>query len=155
MDNLKYYNDSLAYDFETFMPREKRQKPDNVVKMPQTVRREKTRRNAAAKAISVRLSSIVCVGFLLAAIGGNILLRAKITETKSAINKADQQISQLEGEISRLNVELERRISYENIEAAAQALGMRKMDKSQVVYIRTHDKQTARTADGQVLTAEE
>ncbi len=156
MDNLKYYNDSLAYDFDAFLPREKRQeRPDNIVRMPATVQRERQRRQAAAKAVSVRLSAVVCVGFLLAGLCGNILLRARITEVRSRITAADAQIATLKGELSRLNVELERTVSLENIEAAAQALGMRKMDKSQVVYIRTHDCQTAVTGDGQVLTAQQ
>ena len=37
MDNLKYYNDSLAYDFEMFMPRSAEPiRKDNIVKLPQS-----------------------------------------------------------------------------------------------------------------------
>ena len=43
MNNIKYYNDSLAYDFEMFMPKtadtEKRR--DNIVAMPKVTRNER------------------------------------------------------------------------------------------------------------------
>ena len=51
INNSKYYNDSLAYDFELFMPKEKKQ-PAKVVKMP-----EKKIKKARAKA-KKRVSSI-------------------------------------------------------------------------------------------------
>jgi hypothetical protein len=51
-------------------------------------------------------------------------------------------------------MEFERLMSYKNIEDAAKALGMRKMDKSQIVYIRVNDTNKAIDANGNVLTAE-
>ena len=49
MNNLKYYNDSLAYDFEMFMPKTNTQvrenADDNIVKLPSP--KVKARRKAA------------------------------------------------------------------------------------------------------------
>ena len=45
MDNLKYYNDSLAYDFEMFMPRPaQQQNKDNIVKLPQIGPRQRAKK---------------------------------------------------------------------------------------------------------------
>ena len=49
MNNFKYYNDSLAYDFELFMPREKNVNNDNVIKMPQKKTVSKQRKAKAQK----------------------------------------------------------------------------------------------------------
>ena len=46
MDNSRYYNDSLAYDFDMFLPKEKPQKA-KIVKMPQTAKKKATRKAAA------------------------------------------------------------------------------------------------------------
>ena len=58
MDNLKYYNDSLAYDFEMFMPRkEEPVRKDNIVKLPQTKQQRRARqRLMALRAYSVTLA---------------------------------------------------------------------------------------------------
>ena len=59
MNNLKYYNDSLAYDFQMFMPKEKPQSvpKDNVIKMPR--HKNKSRRKTAAAQVSASAFSIV------------------------------------------------------------------------------------------------
>jgi len=43
MDNLKYYNESLAYDFEMFMPKTNTapKKKDNIVVMPKLLLKQK------------------------------------------------------------------------------------------------------------------
>ena len=68
MDNLKYYNDSLAYDYEMFMPKtaEKVNK-DNIVKLPQSNPCNKERRKAAVRSISVSAFAIMASVFMLAA----------------------------------------------------------------------------------------
>ena len=128
MNNIKYYNDSLAYDFEMFMPKtaETEKRRDNIVAMPKTAERTKNRRRAAAKSLSSPAA------FILAA-------RAAITE--------------LESEKTSLEVEMQRRISFANLELEATQLGMRKMEKSNVKYIRVNDKDKAVRADGSEVTA--
>ena len=61
MDNLKYYNDSLAYDFEMFMPKTapKTNTRDNIVVMPKTAKKTKSRRRAAARSLSPSVAVIM------------------------------------------------------------------------------------------------
>ncbi len=151
MDNLKYYNDSLAYDFEMFMPRSAEPaRKDNIVKLPQTKqqRRAKTR---AVKRVSASAFAVMTTVFVLAAMCGNIFLRLQINEVNSKINDVKNEISVLESQKTSLEVELERVISYSNIELEATEIGMQKMDKNQVKYIRVNDKNTAVTKDGETV----
>ena len=154
MDNLKYYNDSLAYDFEMFMPRpvEKSNK-NNIVKLPQNSKNHRTRKKAAVKTVSASAFAVMATVFMVAAMCGNILLRLQINEVNSQINDVKSQINVLESERTSLEVELERVISYSNIELEATEIGMQKMDKNQVKYIRVNDKNTAVTKDGELVTS--
>ena len=151
MDNLKYYNDSLAYDFEMFMPRkEEPVRKDNIVKLPQT--RVHTRaKKRAVKRVSASAFAVMASVFVLAAMCGNILLRLQINEVNSKINDVKSEINALESQKTALEVELESVSSYSNIELEAAEIGMQKMDKSQVKYIRVNDKDTAVTKDGKTV----
>lgn len=155
MNNIKYYNDSLAYDFEMFMPKTAEpQKRDNIVVMPKTAERSKKRTRAAAKSLSAPITLIMAAVFILAGLCGNIALRLKINEVNSEINDVKAAITELDSEKTGLEVEMQRRISYANLELEATQLGMRKMEKSNVTYIRVNDKDKAVKADGSVVTAE-
>ena len=155
MDNLKYYNDSLAYDFEMFMPRtaEKPNK-DNIVKLPQSNTRQRARKKAAVKSMSVSAFAVMATVFMVAALCGNIFLRLQINEVNSQINDVKSEINVLQSERSSLEVQLERVISYSNIELEAAEIGMQKMDKNQVKYIRVNDKNTAVTKDGETVASQ-
>jgi len=149
MDNMKYYNDSLAYDFNMFMPKKEEREYDNIVKMPKPAVRKSTRK--AAKRISVSAFAVMCCIFILAGLCGNIFLRLQINEVNSKINSVKTEIKELESEKTSLAVELERKISYTNIEVEATQMGMQKKDKSQVRYIKLNDKNTASTKDGKTV----
>lgn len=152
MDNSRYYNDSLAYDFDMFLPKEKPEKA-KIVKMPQ-----KKRAKAKKTAVSVlaeRIKSVAVIAFVLSVICANIFLRVRITEINSEISAVKSEITELESEQTRLSVELENKISYKNIESAAVQLGMKKMDKSQVIYIKTNSANAARTSDGLLSAAKD
>ena len=153
MDNLKYYNDSLAYDFNLFAPKEKEQKyADNIIKMPDKVKKQRSK--AKAKSLSVSAVSVIMAAFMVAAVCGNIFLRVCITETSSKINDINKEISQLDAEITKLNVKFENIISYTNLENAAAEIGMKKMDKSQVVYMRVNNANAAITSSGEKVFSE-
>lgn len=144
MDNMKYYTDSLAYDFSAFMPKtEKEKQTDNIVKVPQG--KKQTRKKTAARSLSVSAFAIMTAVFMLAALCGNIYLRLQINEVDSKINAVNKEIGILDSEMTSLEVELERKISFSNIELEATELGMKKKDKSQVKYIRVNDKDTVET----------
>lgn len=151
MNNLKYYNDSLAYDFEMFMPKEKKNNTrDNIVVMPKPQQRAQSRRKAARR-LSPTFAAIMCVVFILAGLCGNIALRIKINEVNSEINDVKASISELDSEKTALEVEFQRRISYVNLELEAMSLGMKKPSKEDVTYIRVNDNDVAKNADGEVL----
>lgn len=156
MNNMKYYNDSLAYDFEMFMPKtsESEKTRDNIVVMPKTSERSRKRTRAAARGLASPALLIMTAVFILAGLCGNIALRIKINEVNSEINGVRSAITELESEKTSLEVEVQRRISYSNLELEATQLGMRKMEKSNVKYIRVNDKDKAVTADGETVTAE-
>ena len=151
MDNLKYYNDSLAYDFEMFMPKEKKQQTrDNIVVMPRPAQKARQKK-AAARRLSPTFTAIMCVVFILAGLCGNITLRIRINEVNNEINTVKSAAAELDSEKTALEVEYQRRISYINLEQEAVAMGMRKPGKDDVTYIRVNDQNVAKGADGNVL----
>ncbi len=156
MNNLKYYNDSVAYDFEMFAPKtkEKKNTRDNIVVMPKAKTAANSKRSAATRHVSPTVSLIMCAIFVLAGFCGNISLRLKINEVNAQINDVKAVIAELDSEKTELEVELQRRISYANLELEAVQLGMCKPDKDSVVYIRVNDKNAAKTANGDILMAE-
>lgn len=154
MDNLKYYNDSLAYDFEMFMPKTSAapKQRDNIVVLPKTVT---AKRNAkAARRLAAPVSLLMCAVFVLAGLCGNIALRLEINEVNAEINDVKAALSELDSEKTSLEVEMQRRISYANLEVEASRLGMTKPDKDKVVYIKVNDKNAARTDQGDLMTEE-
>ena len=155
MDNLKYYNDNLAYDFEMFMPHSAEPvRKDNIIKLPETGKQKKAK-TRAVKRVSASAFAVMTAIFMLAAMCGNIFLRLKINEVNSNINDIKSEINELESQKTALEVEMERVVSYSNIELEAAEIGMQKMDKSQVKYIRVNDKNTAVTKDGTVIEGQE
>jgi len=147
LDNLKYYDTSLAYNFELFMPAEK--KKAEVLPMPtnknHTKRRAKTKAKARPK---TKLGLVAITALFLIMLCCNLVLRAQITATESKINDINKQIATMESEATRISVALEKKLSYSNLEQEAYSLGMRKMDKSQVVYIKTNEQNKAITKGG-------
>ncbi len=156
MDNVKYYNDSLAYDFAMFMPKPapKQNIRENIVVMPKKAQKAKSRRRAAAHTLSPSVAVIMGAVFVLAALCGNIALRLKINEVNAQVNDMKAMIAELDSEKTALEMEYEKRISYSNLEAEASALGMKKPSKDDVIYIRVNNANAARTADGKIITAE-
>ncbi len=152
MNNAKYYNDSLAYDFELFAPKQKVEKQAEIVKMPER-KVNKASRRAAKKRVS-KTASIIMLGVIFVTmICAGIALRVEISEVNSEIMSAKSQLSALSGEETRIDMQIEELMSYKNIEQAAAELGMKKLDKSQIVYIRVNESNKAVDANGNVLTA--
>lgn len=165
MDNLKYYNHSLAYDYSLFAERQSSAHKDNIVKLEEVkakkvkaqtkevkTQNKKATKKAAHK-ISSKLGAFVGTFMVVALILGNLALRAQVTSVTKQINDVKKVVNELQGQETQLNVEYENRISYQNLESAATSLGMKKMDKSQVVYIRVNDFNVAKTGDGELIDA--
>ena len=144
----------MAYDFEMFMPKTDAvpEKKDNIVVMPKVASKTKKRRAAATKSLSAPVSLLMCAIFVLAGLCGNIALRLQINEVNDEINNVKAAIAELDSEMVCLEVEMQRRISYSNLELEAVELGMKKPDKENVTYIRVNDKNAAKTIDGSFVS---
>ena len=154
MNNMKYYNESLAYDFEMFAPKTAKSEPnDNIVSMPKQGNRSRVK--AAARPVNSPVLFVLMAAIAVAGFCTNIVLRAKINEVNSQINEIKSGISELESEKTSLEVEMQRRISYGNLELEAMQLGMQKPEKDNVVYIHVNDKNTATNAQGKPISPKE
>lgn len=151
MDNLKYYSDSFAYDYDIFAPK-KTAKTADILNYPEKSKKNKRRSKVATVKSDMMRKSVVAF-LLLAAVFGSLFLRAEISSMKTKIDSVNKEIVELESEVTRLSVAVERKISLANLEQAAANLGMQKCEKSQVTYIKTNQLDTAGTVDGK-LTAE-
>ncbi len=141
MNNLKYYEDSLAYDFSMFAPAEKKApKKGKITPIPETTIKRARRNRRAASKLSGKVTAILVTVFVLGMLSGNIYLRSQITETEYEISKLDAEISRADSRLADINFEIEQKLSYNNLEDAAKELGMKKMDKTQIVYLRTNQE---------------
>lgn len=147
MDNYKYYNMSLAYDFDMFAesaaPKtEPKAAPGRakVTRHPASKikKAEDARRSLKSKVFAVTISI-----FLISMVFANIFTRAEITKVNSQIDSVNTEISCLESEKTRLNCAIEKMTSYKNVEEAAKQLGMNKIEKGQMVYIKTNAEDCA------------
>ncbi|MBR4910632.1 MAG: hypothetical protein IKZ47_04850 [Clostridia bacterium] len=158
MNNIKYYNESLAYDFAMFMPRTnaapRERENDNIVKLPKTAAKVRIRRKAAARRLTAGAFAVLTSAMILAALCGNIFLRLRINEVNSEINDVKNSINAARSEKTSLSVRFEREISFSNIELEATLLGMQKKDKNQVKYVRVNKNNTAVASNGQALSSE-
>ncbi len=151
MDNLKYYNDSFAYNYDIFAPSQK--KKAEIHEYPTTETKTKVKSDSILKGKGILIRNLVISAMVVGAVCCSLFLRAEISSMRSEINELNDEIVELESETTRLSVEMERKISVTNLEEAAIELGMQKCEKSQVTYIQTNNTDTAETDDGQ-LTAE-
>lgn len=165
---MKYYTENLAYDYDLFLSKERRgqasagtysvdntapalvpeKRKENIVRMPKKRVNKTEQRNNAAKAIAGKLSSVLIIGLIIGILCMSLYLRTEITETSDRINKSQATLDELKSEETRLLMEMERKISYKNIEQAAEALGMQKKEKSQVTYIRVNQENKSQVVDG-------
>lgn len=150
MDNLKYYNDSFAYNYEIFAPSVK--KKAEIHDYPGKGSKNKAKAASASKINMTLVRNIVISAMVVAAVCSSLFLRAEISSLGKEINSVNKEITELESELVRMSVEMERKVSVTNLEAAAIELGMQKCEKSQVTYIQTNNTDTAENENGQ-LTA--
>ncbi len=153
MNNLKYYNDSLAYDFDMFMPRPAKnpQVKDNIVVMPKAAKKAASRKKAAVKSISSPIMFLLCALVILGGFCTNISMRLKINEVNEEINTIKSSIAELDSEMTVLEVEMQRRISFSNLELEAVELGMKKPSKENVNYIMVNEQNAAKTQNGEIV----
>ena len=121
MDNIKYYNDGLAYDFSMFAPKPQdvSRNKDNIVVMPDRNKKYAKRKKAARKAVASPALLIMTAVIALTGLCGSIAMRLKINEVNTQIKDVKAQIAELDSEKTELEVEMQRRISFANLEVEA------------------------------------
>lgn len=138
------YNNN-AYDLERFAPRSNTAPKRNSEKKA-VIKKFPVKQNKTAVNRGIVINVIVAISIALL-ICCNIYIRTEINDTKKAIANADKQIETLLSEQTRLNVEMEKIVSYSTLEEQAIAMGMQKKSKSQVHYIDTSSKDYAEIID--------
>jgi cell division protein FtsL len=137
------YQRNTAYNYESVAPKRRRAAKSAEIKtLPR--RRSKTKAHSSSP-----IAKIAVAGLIIFMICFNLSLRANIFNVKNEISAAEQEIEKLDSERVRLEMALENKISYDNIEIEAKKLGMQKVSKSQIHYIDTTDVDSA-----EIITAE-
>lgn len=132
MDNSRYYTSVTAYDYSLFTAREStakalpKKKP--VIQMP-------ARKTALRHSVSGMFSIIMVAVFILSMICAEIYLRAEITSVRAQTTSIQDEIKELDSRETALQIQLEQKISYSNLEEEAKALGMQKPRRDQIVYL--------------------
>lgn len=145
----KYYVDSFAYDYDMFMPHEKKQ--NNVVELNRKKTASVSRKTAKRPFTANSLVKIAFTAVMLALIIGNIYLRVQVTEVTTEINKAQTEYDRALSQNVSLEMQLESSISYKNLEESAKALGMQKAEPHQINYINSVDTDKIEVSDGTTL----
>lgn len=138
---MQKFEGNAAYDLSRFDDSLVQPKPEEVfVEPPKIVRRVKKspaqikREARAANAKAVRVVFISCL--LLLAVGLMIMARAQLTEQSDKLAKLEKQLTVAQSENTRLNMELDSRVSLDNVESYARdVLGMSKQERYQIEYI--------------------
>lgn len=145
---MQNYNNNLAYDFDLFAPKEKRGEVVEL-KTSKNVMREDSAASLEKSAMPLRkVINILCVtAMVLAFIGFQLYSNLVGTELTAQIDKAKNQLTELKSEETRLSMELENLVAYDNIEAAAKELGMQKREVSQTVYVNGGEDDTGVVID--------
>lgn len=129
MNNMKYVNDSLAHDYDLFA--EKPKSRDNIIDMRDRKPVENKKQSSfLSKAVTLGLLSVIVVSIFV-----NIFIRAQISEVSNQINETEKTVNELKSEETRLNVLLEKKTTFANLEKQAKSIGMQKQEKMQMNYI--------------------
>lgn len=117
---------NLAYDLSLFETKPKKAQPIlNVVKEPKYQRRDRM--------MAVRVVSTVAV--IVAIICVMLYSRAQLTELTDRIGTYNTEYQNLVSERTRLNAEIEGKVSLRSVEESAKLMGLDKMQAYQVEYV--------------------
>ena len=143
-----YYNSSAAYDFDLFLPKEKREAAPIIAmpRKPQTkAKSQELSRgaNVALRRFKIALTAITVAGLAFAM----IYLRVEITDTDRELRRMQAQTELLAAEENRLLMELENKMSIRNVEVAAVGMGMQRAERGQITYVNVGQTDTQITAE--------
>lgn len=124
---MAYQNNSAAYDISLF---ETKATPEIKV-----IKGKEQHRKSAASMLSLKviMIAIIAVSFIALSIYGKVVMAETVAEIETATN----ELNILKGETTRLEMELESKVSLRNVESYASTnLGMNKIEKYQTEYIK-------------------
>ncbi len=134
---------NLAYDLSKFESKEVRRRQDLIDRKKAKDAERKTKLEIkqqlkqeakASSRQSVKIMFITCS--MVALLGFMIYARAQVFTLGQKVDSLNDDIAISESEYTRLEMELEARVSTEKVEAyASKELGMEKLNKSQIEYI--------------------
>ncbi len=117
-----------------------------VIRKSQKQLQAETRRS---RALALKVLSIAVVMFL--ALGFNIYSRVQVDELDQQLDEINRQISVLESDNTRRNMELNASVSLERVdEYARNQLGMVKISDYQVNYVRLSEEDAVEVSGGKV-----
>lgn len=138
---MNRFYDNAAYDFEKFATKKNEAK---VIRLPENRNRHRSSESLKLKA-KLKIGAVVAVVLTLIVI--QIHGQIKNSEVCAKINSTNEQITALEQEESRLNVELNTIVSFNNIENVAKEKGMQKATGAQTGYINICDEDSVEVAE--------
>ena len=145
METLNLYQNNVAYDFEMFAPKPKPEREAPVINYPTKKAKDKLNSERKARRKTSALGTGVIIAVMLVVLFANVFTRAKISQVDMQINKQQKEILKLDSEITRLQCEVQSKMTYEFIEAKAIELGMQKMERSQIKYVNVNGEITLET----------
>ena len=104
-----------------------------VTRLPVT----RVKSKAGTKVSSLVLLAITVSVMFAGIMSFNLFVRAQISDVKKDIIACDEMLKSLESEAICLEMELENKVSFENVESQAQSFGMVKTTDKQRKYITT------------------
>jgi cell division protein FtsL len=144
------YQNNTAYDFDLFAP-----KKTEVVEIPTNNRqrqksyKQKTSSSAKTASVSAKtLVSVAAVVSVLLLVIAQLSCQLQNSEVVDKIHRTEQSIEVLQSENTRLQTELNGKISFTNMEEAARNMGMQKMTHSQTQYINLCNQDAVEMAEG-------
>ena len=147
------YRENTAYDFERFAPKSRVVEiPDPPQRKKQTVKKGQAssdKKAAAAASLRQSVTFIAAVAAVLLLVVAQLYCQLQNSEVVDAIGRTEKAIETLQSENTRLQVELEGKVSFTNMEEIAKSKGMQKMTVAQTEYINLCQEDTVEVIDGQ------
>lgn len=123
---MQYSRESTAYDLSKFERKQEKKPQIRVIKG------KKAQRVNRMAMVKIFFAAVIVIGITSLM----IVNRVALTEIGEEINAANEDLQILQSENTRLNVELEEKMSLDNIEEkAVNELGLTKMNNYQVQYL--------------------
>lgn len=121
--------DNLAYDLSLFENRQR--KTERASAQPPKVLPQSRLRTAALAFVRIMAGALVGLVFC-----AGIYSRVTLTERVAQIEKAQSELAALQNEYTRLNMQLDSKISFKSIEDyAVGTLGLNRAEKYQISYL--------------------